>query len=152
MRISRYIADRKADRVWGRALSPVQSGEARQRASFVVSRRRLSGCCAEMRAHDALTFLCCRLRCKRHCHEHRNSRLRPASPAAEAARTERLGKCRGTVGASACDPRRQDRWLLENRDALDAKIRRGLAQLDRGEGIAEAQLDARLKALKAKPR
>lgn len=46
----------------------------------------------------------------------------------------------------------QDRWLLENRDAIDAKIRRGLAQLDRGEGIPEDQLDAQLKALKAKPR
>ena len=31
----------------------------------------------------------------------------------------------------------QDRWLLENRTEIDAKIRRGLAQLDRGEGIPE---------------
>jgi predicted transcriptional regulator len=45
----------------------------------------------------------------------------------------------------------QDRWLLENREAIDAKIRRGIAQLDRGEGIPEDQVDARLKALKAKP-
>ena len=44
----------------------------------------------------------------------------------------------------------QDRWLLENRQAMDAKIRRGLSQLDRGEGIQEDQLDARLKAVKAK--
>jgi DNA-binding phage protein len=44
----------------------------------------------------------------------------------------------------------QDRWLLENRQAIDAKIRRGLSQLDRGEGIQEDQLDARLKALKIK--
>jgi DNA-binding phage protein len=44
----------------------------------------------------------------------------------------------------------QDRWLLENRQAMDAKIQRGLSQLDRGEGIQENQLDARLKALKAK--
>jgi len=44
----------------------------------------------------------------------------------------------------------QDRWLLENRQAIDAKIRRGVSQLDRGEGIQEDQLDARLKALKAK--
>jgi predicted transcriptional regulator len=44
----------------------------------------------------------------------------------------------------------QDRWLLENREATDAKIRRGIAQLDRGEGIPEDKLDARLKALKAK--
>jgi hypothetical protein len=46
----------------------------------------------------------------------------------------------------------QDRWLLENRDDINAKIGRGLAQLDRGEGIPEDHLDARLKALKAKHR
>ena len=46
----------------------------------------------------------------------------------------------------------QDRWLLENREDLNAKIGRGLAQLDRGEGIPEDQLDARLKSLKAKSR
>lgn len=45
----------------------------------------------------------------------------------------------------------QDRWLLENRESIDAKIRRGMAQLDRGEGIPEDQLDAYLKDLKAKP-
>jgi len=36
----------------------------------------------------------------------------------------------------------QDRWLLENREAINTKIRRGIAQLDRGEGIPEDQLDA----------
>ncbi len=45
----------------------------------------------------------------------------------------------------------QDRWLLENRQTIDAKIQRGLDQLDRGEGIPEDQLDAFLKDLKAKP-
>ena len=44
----------------------------------------------------------------------------------------------------------QDRWLLESRQSIDAKIRRGIAQLDRGEGIPEGKLDAHLKALKAK--
>jgi len=44
----------------------------------------------------------------------------------------------------------QDRWLLENRDEINAKIRRGIEQLDRGEGIPETKLDAHLKALKAK--
>ncbi len=42
----------------------------------------------------------------------------------------------------------QDRWLLENRDAINAKIQRGIEQLDRGEGIPEDQLDAHL----AKPK
>ncbi len=35
----------------------------------------------------------------------------------------------------------QDRWLLENREAMGAKIRRGIAQLDRGEGIREDRVD-----------
>ena len=43
----------------------------------------------------------------------------------------------------------QDRWLLENREAIDAKIRRGIEQLDRGEGISEDQLDAHLAKLKS---
>jgi len=45
----------------------------------------------------------------------------------------------------------QDRWLLENRDEINAKIRHGIAQLDRGEGIPEDQLDAYLAKLKAQP-
>ena len=45
----------------------------------------------------------------------------------------------------------QDRWLLENREAINAKIRRGIGQLDRGEGIPEDQLDAYLAKLKAQP-
>jgi hypothetical protein len=44
----------------------------------------------------------------------------------------------------------QDRWLLENREAVNAKIRRGIEQLDRGEGISEDRLDAYLADLKAK--
>jgi DNA-binding phage protein len=42
----------------------------------------------------------------------------------------------------------QDRWLLDNRAAIDAKIRRGLDQIERGQGISEGELDERLKALK----
>ena len=45
----------------------------------------------------------------------------------------------------------QDRWLLENRDEIKAKIHRGIAQLDRGEGIPEDQLDAYLAKLKTQP-
>jgi hypothetical protein len=44
----------------------------------------------------------------------------------------------------------QDRWLLENREAINTKIRRGIDQLDRGEGIPEDRLDAYLADLKAK--
>ncbi len=45
----------------------------------------------------------------------------------------------------------QDRWLAENREAINAKIRRGISQLDRGEGIPEDYLDAHPSDLKAKP-
>jgi hypothetical protein len=37
------------------------------------------------------------------------------------------------------------------KDAIDAKVRRGIAQLDRGEGILEERVDAYLKELKAQP-
>jgi len=45
----------------------------------------------------------------------------------------------------------QDRWLAENRTTIDAKIRRGLDQLNRGEGVPEDQLDNYLARFKAKP-
>jgi len=45
----------------------------------------------------------------------------------------------------------QDRWLLENREAINVKIRRGIEQLERGEGIPEDRLDAHLAKLKAQP-
>jgi hypothetical protein len=45
----------------------------------------------------------------------------------------------------------QDRWLLANREAIDAKIRRGIAQLDCGEGIPEDRLEAYLAERKAQP-
>ncbi len=41
----------------------------------------------------------------------------------------------------------QDRWLLDNRDTIIAKIQRGIGQLDRGQGIPEDQLDAYLAKL-----
>jgi hypothetical protein len=44
----------------------------------------------------------------------------------------------------------QDRWLLENREIINAKIKRGIEQLDRGEGILEDQLDAHLANLKSR--
>lgn len=42
----------------------------------------------------------------------------------------------------------QDRWLLENKATINARIRRGIEQLERGEGISENQLDAYLAKLK----
>jgi hypothetical protein len=43
----------------------------------------------------------------------------------------------------------QDRRLLENRETINSKVRRGIDQLDRGEGILEDQLDAHLAKLKS---
>jgi hypothetical protein len=43
----------------------------------------------------------------------------------------------------------QDRWLSENRAIVNARIKTGLDQLDRGEGIPEDQLDAHLARLKS---
>jgi len=44
----------------------------------------------------------------------------------------------------------QDRWLLENREANRARIRRGIERLDRGEGVPEDRLDSYLANLKNK--
>jgi hypothetical protein len=43
----------------------------------------------------------------------------------------------------------QNEWLSENSGLVDAKIRQGIAQLDRGEGIPESELGAHLARLKA---
>jgi Arc/MetJ-type ribon-helix-helix transcriptional regulator len=43
----------------------------------------------------------------------------------------------------------RDEWLMANRQAVDAKIRRGIEELNRGEGIPEEGLDAYLHRLKA---
>ena len=45
----------------------------------------------------------------------------------------------------------RDEWLAANRQAIDAKIQRGVAELDKGEGIPEDELDAYLKRLKSQP-
>jgi hypothetical protein len=45
----------------------------------------------------------------------------------------------------------QDRWILENREAINTKIQRGLDQLDRGQGMPEDKLNVCLAELKAKP-
>jgi hypothetical protein len=45
----------------------------------------------------------------------------------------------------------QDRWLLENKLSVDAKIKRAIQQLERSEGIPEDQLDDYLAKLKAQP-
>jgi Arc/MetJ-type ribon-helix-helix transcriptional regulator len=47
--------------------------------------------------------------------------------------------------------REHDEWLTANRQAIDAKIDRGIGELNRGEGIPEDELDAHLERLKAQP-
>jgi hypothetical protein len=44
----------------------------------------------------------------------------------------------------------QDRWLFESRKAIQSRIKLGLDQLQRGEGIPEDQLSSHLAKLKAK--
>jgi Arc/MetJ-type ribon-helix-helix transcriptional regulator len=45
----------------------------------------------------------------------------------------------------------QDEWLTVNRQAVEEKIRAGIDELERGEGIPEHELDAYLQRLKAHP-
>jgi hypothetical protein len=45
----------------------------------------------------------------------------------------------------------QDRWLLENKSVNNAKIRRGIDQLEKGEGIPEDQLNSWLARMKSLP-
>jgi Arc/MetJ-type ribon-helix-helix transcriptional regulator len=35
----------------------------------------------------------------------------------------------------------RDEWLMDNRQAVDAKIRRGIEELNRGEAISEEELE-----------
>ncbi len=45
--------------------------------------------------------------------------------------------------------REREAWLQENKEAISAKIKRGLTQLERGEGIPGDELGTRLAADKA---
>lgn len=45
----------------------------------------------------------------------------------------------------------RDEWLTANREANAAKIRTGIEELERGEGVPEDELEAYLERLKAQP-
>jgi Arc/MetJ-type ribon-helix-helix transcriptional regulator len=45
----------------------------------------------------------------------------------------------------------QDEWLTANRQSIDAKIHRGIEELECGQGIPEDELDRYLERLKALP-
>lgn len=45
--------------------------------------------------------------------------------------------------------RSEDEWLIDNKDAINQKIERAMAQLDRGEGISGEELRDRLESRKA---
>ncbi len=59
------------------------------------------------------------------------------------ARIQRQILATGAASAEEALPRlletreEQDRWLFDDREAINDQIRRGVAQLDRGEGIPE---------------
>jgi hypothetical protein len=74
-------------------------------------------------------------------HEPKNRFRQPAPPAREEALLRLLET-----------QEEQDRWLIEHREAINAKIRRGIDQLDRGEGIPEDRLDAYMAKLEDQPR
>ena len=76
----------------------------------------------------------------------------------DAALEARIQKLLRTTGSSSVEEvllhmvetqEEQDRWLLENRAMVNAKIKTGIDQLERGEGIPEDQLDAHLAKLKS---
>jgi hypothetical protein len=76
----------------------------------------------------------------------------------DAALEARIQKLLRTTGSSSVEEvllhmvetqEEQDRWLLENRAMVNAKIKTGIDQLDRGEGIPEDQLDTHLAKLKS---
>lgn len=45
----------------------------------------------------------------------------------------------------------RDEWLAAHRRQIDAEIRAGIEELERGESIGEVELDAYLERLKAQP-
>jgi Arc/MetJ-type ribon-helix-helix transcriptional regulator len=45
--------------------------------------------------------------------------------------------------------RSEDEWLAQNEEAINQKIGRGIAQLDRGEGISGEELSVRMERRKA---
>jgi Arc/MetJ-type ribon-helix-helix transcriptional regulator len=45
----------------------------------------------------------------------------------------------------------QDEWLAAHRQEMERKIRTGIEELEKGEGIPEDELDAYLERLKAQP-
>ena len=45
----------------------------------------------------------------------------------------------------------QDEWLTANRQTIDAQIRTGIEELDRGQGISEDELHVYLQRLKVQP-
>ena len=53
------------------------------------------------------------------------------------------------VGSALEMLRGQNDWLHANSESVDAQIRQGIAELERGEGIPDDELDAHLSRLKA---
>src|ERR1700688_3126310 len=110
--------------------------------------------------HLILTFLACQLGCKED-RSHRDAQEPSMNiEIRDAALEARIQKQLEATGSASVEEvllrlletqEEQDRWLQENKDAIDAKIRRGIAQLDRGEGIPEERVDAYLKELRAQP-
>jgi Arc/MetJ-type ribon-helix-helix transcriptional regulator len=70
---------------------------------------------------------------------------------AEALRSGAYRSANDVIDCALAVLREQDEWLRANREQIDAKIHKGLEELERGEGIPENELDAYLARLKAQP-
>jgi len=70
---------------------------------------------------------------------------------AEALRTGAYHSPDDVIGRALEVLHEQDEWLTANRQAIEVKIRTGIEELERGEGIPEDRLDAYLERLKTQP-
>lgn len=68
---------------------------------------------------------------------------------AEALRSGAYGSTDDVIDRALEVLHEQDEWLLSQRQTINAKIQGGIAELERGDGIPEDELDAHLERLKA---
>ena len=73
------------------------------------------------------------------------------SRVAEALRTGAYGNPYEVIDRALEVLHEQDEWLAARRQTINAAIREGIEELDRGEGIPEEELDAHLARLRAEP-
>jgi putative addiction module CopG family antidote len=70
---------------------------------------------------------------------------------AEAVRSGSYGSADDVISQALEVLHERDESLLVNRQAIDSKIQTGLAELDRGEGIPDDEVEGHLERLRAQP-